>query len=238
MSCSFGQSARWLGTNFSEIWVKLEIVDQWSTRIPTPWPKIQTIHWFPHRKWLYKPSPTSIHKKDPSRIIVCALERTWEDVSYFSSFIAKSSLNDLEDIGQGQRSLHLTHLLMLVIICAKYGKNPSGTLPAVEWTRQDVTYFTNFTAKSWLNDLESQGQRSLCVTPSHASDHMLIWKESIHNSRHYRADTVCGRDGWTEGRMDEQSETKIPLTTLLCRGINMLILINNNGFGMCSATWP
>ena len=35
--------------------------------------------------------------------------------------------NDLEDIGQGQRSLYATHTLTLVIICAKYGKNPSRT---------------------------------------------------------------------------------------------------------------
>ena len=36
--------------------------------------------------------------------------------------------NDLEDIGQGQRSLYETHPLILVIICAKYGKNPSRTV--------------------------------------------------------------------------------------------------------------
>ena len=36
--------------------------------------------------------------------------------------------NDLEDIGQGQRSLYATHPLILVIICAKYGKNPSRTV--------------------------------------------------------------------------------------------------------------
>ena len=36
--------------------------------------------------------------------------------------------NDLEDIGQGQRSLYATHLLLLVIICATYGKNPSRTI--------------------------------------------------------------------------------------------------------------
>ena len=33
--------------------------------------------------------------------------------------------NDLENIGQGQRSLHATHPLMLMMICAKYGKNAS-----------------------------------------------------------------------------------------------------------------
>ena len=36
--------------------------------------------------------------------------------------------NDLEDIGQGQRLLYATHPLILVIICAKYGKNPSRTV--------------------------------------------------------------------------------------------------------------
>ena len=36
--------------------------------------------------------------------------------------------NDLEDIGQGQRSLYATHSLMLVIICIKYGKNPLRTV--------------------------------------------------------------------------------------------------------------
>ena len=35
--------------------------------------------------------------------------------------------NDLENIGQGQRSLYATHHLILVIIRAKYGKNPSRT---------------------------------------------------------------------------------------------------------------
>ena len=33
-----------------------------------------------------------------------------------------------ENIGQGQRSLYATHPLILVIICAKYGKNPSRTV--------------------------------------------------------------------------------------------------------------
>ena len=36
--------------------------------------------------------------------------------------------NDLEDIGQGQRSLYARHSLILVIICAKYGKNASRTV--------------------------------------------------------------------------------------------------------------
>ena len=41
---------------------------------------------------------------------------------------SKSRSNDLEDIGQGKRSLYATHPLILVIICAKYGKNPSRTV--------------------------------------------------------------------------------------------------------------
>ena len=41
---------------------------------------------------------------------------------------SKSRWNDLEDIGQGQRSLYATHPLIPVIICAKYGKNTSRTV--------------------------------------------------------------------------------------------------------------
>ena len=48
-------------------------------------------------------------------MIVDATERTR---------FSRSRPNDLEDIGQGQRSLYATHPLMLVIICAKYGKIP------------------------------------------------------------------------------------------------------------------
>ena len=52
--------------------------------------------------------------KDPSRT-VDATEQTR---------FSRPRPNDLEDIGQGQRSLYATHPLILVIICAKYGKNP------------------------------------------------------------------------------------------------------------------
>ena len=70
---------------------------------------------------------------------------------------SKSRSNDLEDIGQGQRSSHATHPLMLVINCTKYGKNPSRTV--------DPTQRTRF-SKSRLNDLENicQGQKSLHAT--------------------------------------------------------------------------
>ena len=66
------------------------------------------------------------YKKNPS-ITVDATERTR---------FSKSRLNDLEDIGQGQRSSHATHLLMLLIICTKYGKNPSWTVDATGRTRK------------------------------------------------------------------------------------------------------
>ena len=70
---------------------------------------------------------------------------------------SKSRSNDLEDIGQGQRSSHATHLLMLVIICIIYGKNPSSTVDATERTRF---------SRPRPNDLEDigQGQRPLCAT--------------------------------------------------------------------------
>ena len=66
-------------------------------------------------------------------------------------------LNKLEDTGQGQRSLHVAHPLMLVIIFAKYGKNSSRNVHIVEHIWQDVPYFNSFIAKSWLNDLEDIG---------------------------------------------------------------------------------
>ena len=82
--------------------------------------------------------------KNPSRT-VDATERTR---------FSKSMSNDLEDIGQGQRSSQATHLLMLVIISIKYGKNPPRTVDATERTRF---------SRPRPNDLEDigQGQRSL-----------------------------------------------------------------------------
>ena len=70
---------------------------------------------------------------------------------------SKSRSNDLQDIGQGQRSSHATHLLMLVIICTKYRNNPSRTVDATERTRF---------SRPRPNDLENihQGQRSLYAT--------------------------------------------------------------------------
>ena len=95
--------------------------------------------------------------KNSSRT-VHVVKWTQQDVPYFSSFIAKSWLNGLEDIVQDQRSINTTHPLMLVIIFAKYGKNPSRIVCSVEQTWQDVTHFSSFIAKSWLNYLKDIGQ--------------------------------------------------------------------------------
>ena len=59
---------------------------------------------------------------------------------------SKSRSNDLEDIGQGQRSLHATHPRILVIICAKYGKNPSRTVDFYFQCqrRKILTFWQNF----------------------------------------------------------------------------------------------
>ena len=94
--------------------------------------------------------------KNKHKHLKFAVEPTWQDVPYFSSFITKSWLNDLKDIAQGQWSVYVcaTQPLIEVIICAQYGKNPARTVHGVEQTQQGVPYFSNFIAKSWLNYLE------------------------------------------------------------------------------------
>ena len=43
----------------------------------------------------------------------------------------------------------------------------------------------------WPWRYRSRSKVITCDTPSHASDHLYqIWKESIQNCRHYRADTI------------------------------------------------
>ena len=51
---------------------------------------------------------------------------------------SKTRSNYLEDIGQGQMSLYATHPLILVIICAKYGKNPLRTVDFFSRSRQII----------------------------------------------------------------------------------------------------
>ena len=58
-------------------------------------------------------------------------------------FIANSWQNYLEDMGQSQKSLNVTHLAMLAIICAKYRKNPFRTVHGAEQTGQHVSYFNS-----------------------------------------------------------------------------------------------
>ena len=62
------------------------------------------------------------HEKNPS-IPVNAVEWKQQDVLYISGFIATWSINNLDDIGQGQRSFCATQHPMLMIISAKYGKS-------------------------------------------------------------------------------------------------------------------
>ena len=63
-----------------------------------------------------------------------AVELTRKDMLCFSSFIANSWLNDLEGIGQGQRSFCATTPLMPATIFAQNGETPSRTVRAVERT--------------------------------------------------------------------------------------------------------
>ena len=79
-----------------------------------------------------------------------------ENVTERTQF-SQSWSNNLEDRGQGQRSSHAIHPLMLVIICTKYGKNQSRTVDGTERTRF---------SRPRPNDLEDivQGQRSLYAT--------------------------------------------------------------------------
>ena len=84
----------------------------------------------------HPPMPVIIfakYGKNPSRT-EGATERIHQDVSYVSKFYAKSWVNDLGHMGQAQRSLHVMHPLLLVVIYAKYGKNPSRTIHAPEQT--------------------------------------------------------------------------------------------------------
>ena len=122
----------------------------------------------------------------------------------------KTRSNDLEDIGQGQRSSHVTHLLMLVIICIKYGKHPSRTVDATERTRF---------SRSRSNDLENigQGQRSLHAT------HLLMLVIICTKYGKNPSGTVdaTGRAGKVDGQTDRQGESNIP-PQLRCEGYNYI----------------
>ena len=98
---------------------------------------------------------------------------------------SKSRSNDLEDIGQGQRTSHATHLLMLVIICTKIWKE---SIKNCRCYRED-TIFKVKAELPWR--YRSRSKIITCATSSHASDHLYqIWKESIKNCRCYREDMI------------------------------------------------
>ena len=72
---------------------------------------------------------------------------------------------------------------MVVIICGKYGNNRSRT--------ENVTERTRFQNQGRMTLKRSMSKVITCYTPSPASDHLYqIWKESIHNCRRYRANTI------------------------------------------------
>ena len=93
-------------------------------------------------------------------------ERPWKYRSRSLHTTHPLMLMVLEDIAQGQRSSHETHLFMLVIICTNYGKNPSRTVDATEQTRF---------SRPRPNDLEDICGKSKVIiynTPSHRGDHL------------------------------------------------------------------
>ena len=136
------------------------------------------------------------------------VERTRQDVPYFSSFIAKSWLNGLDAIGQVQRSLCTTQPLMWSFVPNIERIHPELNM---QWSRHDKMrhILAVLFAKSWLNDLEdiSQCQGSLCAT----HPRMLV--------------IICAQYGKNPSRSvgvtDERTGTNIPLssTTSLCGGM-------------------
>ena len=120
--------------------------------------------------------------KNPFRT-VHAPKQTQQDAPCFGSFIAKIGLNDLLYMCQGQRLLHTTYHLILVIICAQRER-----IHPVLY----VLYSGHYRMSHILTVLlQNHGCVIMCDTPSHLC---LIWKESIQNCRRYRVDTVSGKD--------------------------------------------
>ena len=75
---------------------------------------------------------------------------------------------------------------MLVIICAKYEKNPSRTVDF--FFQSQGRNFLKICQKFKISDSEKNYKRN---TFTNDSDHLCqLWKESIYNCRRYRADTI------------------------------------------------
>ena len=118
------------------------------------------------------------------------------------------------------RSFCTTHLLMPMIICAKYGKNPTRTIHAVEQIKQDVLYFSSFIVKLWLNDLKVTGQHQRSLSVTHTFMLVIICAYEKNPSR-----TVGMQDGQTSGYTDRRTEGMKPIyspaTSSFCGGIMM-----------------
>ena len=83
----------------------------WSTNVRIPLTRPQKFEWpVWHCPLIYWPG----NSRRPCVIFVPQM-----NVIHEIGDVTAHWLNDLEDIGQGQRSLRATHPLMLVIICAK-----------------------------------------------------------------------------------------------------------------------
>ena len=130
---------------------------------------------------------------------------------YFSSF---STLwpNDLEEIGHGQRSLYVTHLFMLVIICANHRKNSSRTVCTVDRKRHEEIYFSSFIAQSRLNDLEDIGQGQGSLRATHPYRLVIIcatYGKSPSRTVHLPVNTVLGKTGFGHPKWEKSGKTQL-----------------------------
>ena len=87
--------------------------------------------------------------------------------------------------------------VMLVIIFAKYRNNQSRNVCAVEWTRQDVTYFSSVIATSSLNYLKVKGHYA---RPFHANDYLCLIHvmQTIYPELNMLQSGHDMQDGWTD----------------------------------------
>ena len=99
----------------------------------------------------------SIHELIRALVIICGKygnNRSRTDNVTERTRFSKSRSNDLEDIGQGQKSLYAIHLIILVIICAKYGKNPLTTVDF--FSRSSPKNFKKFAKNSNFHILKKK----------------------------------------------------------------------------------
>ena len=75
--------------------------------------------------WRYRSRSKFITCNTPSHASNHLYQIWKECIQNYRCYRADTIFKVKENIGQGQRSLHTTHPLMLMMICAKYGKNTS-----------------------------------------------------------------------------------------------------------------